>query len=315
VKKLVADKTHTGALYGFLSAKRGQQVFKTQAPHPTGGKPDRGQECSYDSAPKEKIERLVMLGKILEKSGMSNLDLKEGILVQRSREIKNATSYCSLMELVLRYMDNKRVSNKKWFFRSIESYYTKHRFLTVSGKKATSKAVKAATAAVKATKAKRVLIVPNDNSAVAAVAAVAEPPSAPPKPEVLEGEEELAETNVQPMAEADVQPLAEEAKEEEAEEEETDVQPLAEEAKEEEAEEEETDVQPMAETDVQPKEEEEEEASEEEENSNNNVFIVSPKKGGDYVIHGGSAFSKNGVYLGGYDEETGEIDTSVVLGE
>ena len=261
VKKLVADKTHTGALYGFLSAKRGQQVFKTQAPHPTGGKPDRGQECSYDSAPKEKIERLVMLGKILEKSGMSDLDLKEGVLVQRSREIKNATSYCSLMELVLRYMDNKRVSNKKWFFRSIESYYTKHKFLTISGKKATSKAVTAAKA-VKQVKSKRALIIPNDDSA---------PPSAPPKPEVLEG------------------------KEEEEEEAETDVQPKAEEV--------------LAETDVQPKEEEEEE------NSNNNVFVVSPKKGGDYVIHGGSVFSKKGVYLGNYNEETGEIDTSAMLNE
>jgi hypothetical protein len=68
----------------------------------------------------------------------------------------------------------------------------------------------------------------------------------------------------------------------------------------------EADVQPMA---------EEAEAEEEEDNSNNNVFVVSPKKGGDYVIHGGSAFSKNGVYLGSYDEETGEIDTSATLNE
>ena len=138
IKSLKADNKSTGFFYGFMAAKRGSLVFKTQAPHPVGGVPDRGQECSYDSVPTEKKARLVSLGEFMKKKGLSNLELKEGVLTQAS-QMKNATCYCILLELILRYMDHIKVDNKRWFYRSIESKYTGHKFLTISSKKLASK--------------------------------------------------------------------------------------------------------------------------------------------------------------------------------
>jgi len=172
IKSLKADNKTTGFFYGFMAAKRGSLVFKTQAPHSVGGVPDRGQECSYDSVPTEKKARLVSLGEFMKKKGLSNLELKEGVLTQAS-QMKNATCYCILLELILRYMDHIKVDNKRWFYRSIESKYSGHKFLTISSKKLASKKM-----AVKPIKAepiknvapvpvkKRVILVKNDEEVV-----------------------------------------------------------------------------------------------------------------------------------------------------
>ena len=129
IKGLKADTKSTGFFYGFMAAKRGDIVFKTLTPHPVGGSPARGQECAYDSVPTEKRERLVSLGEYMRKKGLTNLELTDGILKQAPQINKNASCYCILIELVLRYMDVKKIDGKKWFFRPIESFYAGHKFV------------------------------------------------------------------------------------------------------------------------------------------------------------------------------------------
>ena len=145
IKMLKADTRNTGFFYGFMASKRGDIVFKTLSPHPVGGSPARGQECAYDSAPTEKRERLVSLGDFMKKKGLPNLELIDGVLKQAPQINKNASCYCILIELVLRYMDIKKIDGKKWFFRPIESLYAGHKFVKGTSSK---KKVKAASIAV-----------------------------------------------------------------------------------------------------------------------------------------------------------------------
>jgi hypothetical protein len=134
LKTLKADTKTTGFFYGFMAAKKGTLVFKTLTPHPVGGVPNRGQECAYDSAPTEKRERLVSLGEFLGKKGLPNLELTDSILKQAPQIKKNASCYCILLELVLRYMDVLQIDKKKWFYRSIESKFAGHKFVALAGK-------------------------------------------------------------------------------------------------------------------------------------------------------------------------------------
>jgi hypothetical protein len=43
------------------------------------------------------------------------------------RKIKNANSYCSIKEFILRWMDKKHIMNKRWFYRPISSFKTGHK--------------------------------------------------------------------------------------------------------------------------------------------------------------------------------------------
>jgi hypothetical protein len=149
LKSLKADTKTTGFFYGFMAAKKGTLVFKTLTPHPVGGVPNRGQECAYDSAPTEKRERLVSLGEFMKKKGLSNLELTDGILKNAPQIKKNASCYCILLELVLRYMDVLQIDKKKWFYRSIESKYAGHKFVALAGKTKGKVAKKTAVAPIK----------------------------------------------------------------------------------------------------------------------------------------------------------------------
>jgi hypothetical protein len=41
-------------------------------------------------------------------------------------KVENAMRTCTLMELVLRYMDVKRIGEKRWFYRPVAAFYAGH---------------------------------------------------------------------------------------------------------------------------------------------------------------------------------------------
>jgi hypothetical protein len=74
------------------------------------------------------IINLVKLGDILKRNGKSDFDLTNGVLL-KTREIKNATRACTLLNFLIRFLDQERLENKRWFFRSVHAYYSGHRGL------------------------------------------------------------------------------------------------------------------------------------------------------------------------------------------
>jgi len=122
LSKRKADSKHAGDFYGFIVPKKGDKlVFKTQDVKAPGIKLDKGKECAIVSKG-HSIEKLVQLGAILEKAGKPNLQLDAGHLAAAGHIIDNSVKGCTLLDLVLRYMDALRIRDKRWFFRPIAAY-------------------------------------------------------------------------------------------------------------------------------------------------------------------------------------------------
>jgi len=130
VKARSADVNHTGSIYGFIVPKRGSMVFKSHVPHKVGEIEDRGtvkggQECIIVTS-KEYMLKLITVGKVLSDAGKHNLDFDKEHL-SAPAEINNSTRGCTLLNLVLRYIDSLGLENKRWFFRPLAAYYSGHR--------------------------------------------------------------------------------------------------------------------------------------------------------------------------------------------
>lgn len=123
---LKTNTTTTGSPYGFIVAKRGlEYVFKTNTPPPVGGKVTKGQECANVSTISDHRLKVVMLGKILLDTTGNNLDLTSHKLIEE-RKVGNSNQMCTLMDIVLRYMDAAKIQGKRWFYRPIASKMTGH---------------------------------------------------------------------------------------------------------------------------------------------------------------------------------------------
>jgi len=68
---------------------------------------------------------LVNLGHILKSAGLNDLDLNKETF-ESKRSFKNVQRYCALRELVLRYMDAKKVKGLRWFYRPIAASKSNH---------------------------------------------------------------------------------------------------------------------------------------------------------------------------------------------
>lgn len=123
---------NTGELYGFLIPKNGMSlVFKTAKPAATKtGKIDKGQECANVSNASDHRKKLVRLGVILSAAKLNNLNLTEPLLVgdpDDADKLKNVAQLCTLMDLVLRYMDKIKVQGRRWFYRTVEANIYGHK--------------------------------------------------------------------------------------------------------------------------------------------------------------------------------------------
>ena len=131
-----ANVKTTGNIYGFLIPNKKVLIFKTNNPMPESKKePSGGRDCRGPSSVKDKAEILYELGKILKETIRTDFDLnkenlalgnkKEGIS-KGKRSIESANTYCALIELVMRWMDIKKIRNLHWFYRPISAYKTNH---------------------------------------------------------------------------------------------------------------------------------------------------------------------------------------------
>ena len=80
------------------------------------------------------ITNLIELGDILKANGKSDFDLNRGIIVG-TRKIKNSTRACTLMNLLIRFLDADKVQGKRWFFRPVQALYTGHKGVFRPGSK------------------------------------------------------------------------------------------------------------------------------------------------------------------------------------
>jgi hypothetical protein len=142
VRERKADVLHAGKPYGVIVPKRGAMVFKTFEPHPIGKgeKPRSGQECGIIAKRAQYIDKLVELGTILKRAGENDLDLDEAGLNAVADVINTTARGCAILDIVLRFMDAKRIGKRRWFFRPLAAYYSGHKGIVSSAAVATAAA-------------------------------------------------------------------------------------------------------------------------------------------------------------------------------
>ena len=126
LKKLKVDKRTTGAMYGFTVVKNGQFVFKINNPPSVDEKITSGKECGIVSKIAGHNINLISLGDILKRNGYTDFDLNN-IMLYSERKIKNSNRACTLLNLLLRFMNEEKVENKRWYYRSVAAFYTGHK--------------------------------------------------------------------------------------------------------------------------------------------------------------------------------------------
>jgi hypothetical protein len=75
--------------------------------------------CAVISGKEDKYNKLIQIGRILEKAGLANLDLVPSVIKSGERAVENSVRGCTLLELSLRYMEHLEVNDVHWFFRPV----------------------------------------------------------------------------------------------------------------------------------------------------------------------------------------------------
>jgi len=143
----------TGELYGVLTSHVGKLEFKINEKIIPGGKAAlKGKMCKLISNKSEHYGPLTTLGRILDREGKPNLELQLSVLSD-TRKIIGSIRACTLIELVLRYMDHAKINSVRWFFRPVEARLIGYKGYFKSGTKLTAPKKAKAVKAVKAVKA------------------------------------------------------------------------------------------------------------------------------------------------------------------
>jgi hypothetical protein len=159
-----ADITNTAPIYGFMVPKKGELIFKTsEKPAQVGAIPEKGGECGNISTISFHVSMLVRLGKEMASRGELDVALtsamnEQGVEVGSLTELRpqwlvdhlktlktkaqlneyfsqcpwqknprNSVRACALKDLLLRFLDAKKVGGKRWFYRPVASLKTKHK--------------------------------------------------------------------------------------------------------------------------------------------------------------------------------------------
>ena len=116
----------TGSLYGFLITKNGELVFKTSHPSPDG-EVTQGKECGNVSNKVGHMANLTTIGQLLEKSGRGDMDLNVMMLLHRlEHQVRGLGRICTLMNMMLRFLDAIRLGGRRWFFRPLAAHEAGH---------------------------------------------------------------------------------------------------------------------------------------------------------------------------------------------
>ena len=125
----VADQTTAGEIYGTLVPWERSYIFKTNAPKPKGKEPGGGAACAIVSTVSGHKKKLVEIGDILARfSEGKRFDLTDEQF-KGGRKLQGAPNYCALTEIVLRWMDMRRLryGGLRFFYRPLSAYYSKHK--------------------------------------------------------------------------------------------------------------------------------------------------------------------------------------------
>lgn len=143
LRKIRANRVTTGKPYGSVNYKDGLFVFKTNNPVAPSANPalyekqERGSECANVPNMTPHYALLEELGRISQDSLGTNLGLISSELEDASppRGIRNSVRACALTDIALRFFDELKVQEKRWFYRPLPTFFTKH--LGILRKKAT----------------------------------------------------------------------------------------------------------------------------------------------------------------------------------
>jgi hypothetical protein len=136
LRSLRANALTTGKPYGTVNYKNGLFVFKTNLPVKPSSDPtkrekqERGSECANVPNMVPHYKLLDEIGSIAEASsilhsrlGFTLEDLQDS---KAPRSVKNSVRACALTDLALRFFDALEIDGKRWFYRPLASFYTKH---------------------------------------------------------------------------------------------------------------------------------------------------------------------------------------------
>jgi hypothetical protein len=119
----------TAPIYGFMSFKEGNFIFKTSEPPPvkpdiTKGKekPNKGAECAGRSNVSEHRRLGERIGTEIQTSIQTDLGLHKSKL----EDLKNSIRICTTLDLALRFADAMRLREKIWFYRPIPTNKAGH---------------------------------------------------------------------------------------------------------------------------------------------------------------------------------------------
>lgn len=134
LRNLRANTTTSGKPYGTLNYKNGLFVFKTNNPVRPSTKPgvrekqERGAECANVPNMLPHYNLLEEIGRIATDALGTNLGftLTELEEAQPPRGVVNSVRACALTDIALRFFDELHVQDKRWFYRPLPTFYTKH---------------------------------------------------------------------------------------------------------------------------------------------------------------------------------------------
>ena len=134
IRSLRVNTNTTGKPYGTLNFKNGLFVFKTNSPVRPSTKPgviekkERGSECA--NVPNMPPHYLVLedIGRMAEETLGTNLGFIPSELREADapRGVKNSVRACALTDIALRFFDEINFQEKRWFYRPIPTFVTKH---------------------------------------------------------------------------------------------------------------------------------------------------------------------------------------------
>ena len=136
--KIEANIETTGSIYGFIVPREGGYLtFKTSEEVAlVDALPSNGEECKIIQKVSHHLTMLYKIGTILASEGFPDFDLTSSILYKKkttkdsetveTRQVESAIRYCALKEIILRWMDIMNVSNKRWFYRPVSSFKSRH---------------------------------------------------------------------------------------------------------------------------------------------------------------------------------------------
>jgi hypothetical protein len=134
IRSLRANTATTGRPYGTMNYKNGLFVFKTNVPVAPSSNPavyekqERGSECANVPNMIPHYALLEEIGRIAQATLGNNLGFVVSELeeAQAPRSVKNSVRACALTDIALRFFDELKVEGKRWFYRPIPTFYTRH---------------------------------------------------------------------------------------------------------------------------------------------------------------------------------------------